>query len=339
VTFETHAAVMERPGDPAVLKLKKLPLAWPGRPNQVLVRLRAAGINPADTFFRALGPYLGDGTDCVLGHDGAGVVEAVGAEVTKVKPGDPVCFCHGGIGGAPGTYAHHAVVPERLLVAKPANVSFEEAAALPLVFITAWESLAERAQVKAGERVLIHAGAGGTGQIAIQVARHLGGRVAATVSSEDKARRVAELGAERPILYRDEDFVAAARSWTEDRGLDVALDNVGPETLRRTFEAMAVYGRVVTLMGLAADTDDTLAYNRNLTLHNVMMLTPMWQGMSARMAVQADYMARGMALLGDGKIEVEVAECYDLESVADAHRRLEAGGSSGKIVLTMPNQG
>ncbi len=334
--LEIQAAVMQRVGDPDVLAMKKVSLPWPGRGDQVLVRLRAAGVNPADTFFRALGPYIGDGTDCVLGHDGAGVVEEVGPEVRKVKPGDAVCFCFGGIGGGPGTYATHAVVPEQLLVAKPDNVSFEEAAALPLVFITAWESFAERARVTAEERVLVHAGAGGTGHIAVQVARHLGGRVAATVSSQDKAQAVADLGVERPILYRKEDFVAAAKSWTENRGLDVALDNVGPEAQQRTFEAMATYGRVVTLMGLAEDTPDVTAYNQNLTIHNVMMLTPMWRGMTARLAVQASYAAKGLTLLSEGQIKVRVSETYPLERVAEAHRRLEAGGMTGKIVLTMP---
>ncbi len=331
----TSAVVMERPGGPEVLVLRDQLLPWPAGDHDVLVRLVAAGVNPADTFFRALGPYLGDGRNCVLGHDGAGIVEQTGAAVTRVRPGDGVCFCYGGIGAAPGTYARHAVVPEGVLVAKPDNVDFVHAAALPLAFITAWESLAERARVAAGEQVLIHAGAGGTGHIAVQVARLLGGRVAATVSTRAKVDFVSRLGVERPVLYRDEDFVAAAREWTGGRGLDVALDNVGGEVMRRTFAAMAIYGRVVTLMGTPADTEGEDAYNSNLTICNVMMLTPQWRGLEQRALEQAGMVRRGMAWLAEGRLEVHVQDTFALAQAGAAHARLEAGGMSGKLVLTV----
>ncbi len=333
--MKTKAIVMKRPGGPEVLAAATVTLTWPGRDDHVLVRLKAAGLNPADTFFRALGPYQGDGTDCVLGHDGAGVVEAVGPAVTRFAPGDAVCFCNGGLGGTPGTYAEHAVVPESLLVAKPEEVDFVHAAALPLVFITLWDSLHERAGVRAGERVLIHAGAGGTGHIGVQVARQLGARVAATVSTAAKAGFVRGLGAERPILYRDEDFAEAALAWTEGEGLDVALDNVGEDAMRRTFGAMSLYGRVVTLMGTPGDTESLDAYNANLSILNVMMLTPMWRGMEARMREQAEMVRIGMRWLVEGKLNVQVQQTFPLAEAAAAHATLEAGGTTGKLVLTI----
>jgi NADPH2:quinone reductase len=191
---------MREVSDPDVFEMRFLVLPWPGADDHVLVRLKTASLNPADIEFRSIMPFVSDGKGGVLGHDGAGVVEEVGSGVTKFKPSDAVCFCNGGFGANPGTYAHHGVVPEGILVAKPDNISFEQAAALPLVFITLWKSLYERAQLKEGEHVLIHAGAGGTGQIGVQIARLLGGRVAATVSSKEKAAYVENLGAENSIF-------------------------------------------------------------------------------------------------------------------------------------------
>ena len=334
--FETQAMVMTGPGAAEVLVEAPVRLPWPGADDAVLVRLEAASVNPADVYFRALGPYVGDGRGTVLGHDGAGVVEAVGPAVEGIAPGDAVCFCHGGIGADAGTYARHAVVPAALLARVPEGVDRALAAALPLVFITAWESLAERARLRPGEHALIHAGAGGTGHVAVQVAQLLGARVATTVSTPDKAALAAALGAERVIAYRDEDFVAAAREWTSGNGVEVALDNVGAEVMQRSYEAMATYGRVVTLMGSAPDTEAGHAYNGNLDIHNVMMLTPMWRGMRARLREQAEILRRGVELLAEGALQVHVHRSFPLAEVAEAHRLLEAGGGTGKLVLTMP---
>jgi NADPH2:quinone reductase len=328
------AIVMTRKGGPEVLEAREVPDPALRTDHDVLVRLHAAALNPADVWFRSLGPYI-DHLPCVLGHDGAGVVERVGAAVTRFKKGDRVAFCNGGIGGDPGTYAERAVVPERQLAAIPDGIGFVEAAAMPLVTITAWEALYDRAQVAAGEYVLVHAGAGGTGHVALQLARLRGARVATTVGDGHKARRVEELGAERVIRYRDEDFAAAALAWTQGHGLHAALDNVGAEVLRRTFAAMAPYGRVVTLTGLPGDTDDGAAYVKNLTLHAVMMLTPMWLGLAEALAHQGQIVGEGLRLMAEGRLKVLVEATYPLDRVAEAHRRLEAGGVTGKLVLTI----
>jgi len=328
-----QAVVMTATGAADVLALQPVPLPWPRGAQDVLVRLKAAALNPADVYFRTYGPYVRSDGPCILGHDGAGIVEEAGRDVSRVKAGDRVCFCNGGIGGDPGTYAEFAVVPKDRLVRVPANIEWTLAAALPLVAITAWESLDERAALGEGEPVLIHGGAGGTGHVAVQLAALKGARVAATVSSEAKAAFLRGLGADRPILYRQEDFVAAALDWTDGQGLAVALDNVGGDTLQRTFRAMAPYGRIVTLMGTTGDDAEGTAYNRNLTLHNVMMLTPLWLGLKDRLKRQAETVKEAMALLATGELTLHIDSVFPLAEAAAAHRRLEAGGMMGKIVL------
>jgi NADPH2:quinone reductase len=327
-----RAIVANGTGDADVLELRQVPLSWPRGRNDVLVRLKAASLNPADVYFRSYGTYIKN-TMPILGHDGAGVVEEVGGDVVRFRPGDRVCFCNGGIGGDPGTYAEYAVVPGDQLVPVPGNVDWSVAAALPLVTITAWEALYERAALVQGEYVLIHAGAGGTGHVAVQLAALRGAHIAATVSTEAKAAFVRGLGVDRPILYRQEDFADATLAWTSGRGVAIALDNVGAETLQRTFRAMAPYGRVVTLMGTPGDDAEGRAYNKNLTLHNLMMLTPMWLGLQDRLRRQADIVEEAMAFLAAGELTLHVDSTFPLAEAAAAHRRLEAGGMMGKIVL------
>jgi NADPH:quinone reductase len=213
MSLSMKAIVATGKGGSNVLELRDVPLPWPAASGDVLVRLRAAAVNPADVFFRRLGGYVERPGPFILGHDGAGTVEAVGAEVAGVIPGDRVCFCYGGIGATYGTYAEYAVIPADVLAIIPAEVDFVTAAALPLVFITLAESLYDWGDVKTGEFVLIHAGAGGTGHIGVQLARLRGARVATTVSSARKAALAKDLGAELAISYRDQDFVAAAMDW------------------------------------------------------------------------------------------------------------------------------
>jgi NADPH2:quinone reductase len=327
------AVVMTAKGGPEVLRIAEVPLGWPRGPHDVLVRLKAAGINPADLYFREAGTYLDSDRPRILGSDGAGVVEEVGAEVRSFLPGEEVAFCYGGIGGDPGTYAEFAVVPAHSLARKAAAVSFAEAAAAPLVSITCGEALYQRANLESGETCLIHAGAGGTGHVAIQLAKLRGAKVATTVSGADKAAFVTGLGADCVIDYRKQDVVEAVRAWTDGRGLDVALDNVGADALLASFRAMAPYGRVVTLMGMPGDTEETDAYNKNLTVHNVMMLTPMWLGLDERVAQQGGVVHKIMEMLGDGRLKVTVAETFPLKDAARAHERLAKGGMIGKIVL------
>jgi NADPH2:quinone reductase len=333
--IETQAMVMTGAGAPEVLKPCTITLDWNPTGSDVLVRLEAASINPADLYFREYGPYVGAAEGCVLGHDGAGIVEKVGERVKGLKAGDRVAFCNGGVGNTHGTYAHHAVVPASLVAKVPGGVSAMQAAAIALVFITGWESFKERARLRKGERVLVHGGAGGTGHVAIQIARALGARVAATVSTDEKAEIATRAGAERIIRYRDEDFAQAALEWTGGRGLDAVLDNAGTEVFLQSIQALAPYGRLVTLMGTPGDLEGMTAYNNNLTIHNVMMLTPMWKGLAPHRRRQRRILERALEWLASGKIHVNIAATYPLGEVARAHHALQSEGGWGKIVLTM----
>ena len=329
--MKMKAMVVSALGGPDVLKLEEIDLAWPRGDHDVLVELKFAALNPADVFFRQLGGYLDSDQPFVLGHDGMGIVRQTGSAVTRVKVGDRVCFCNGGIGGDLGTYAEAAVVPEEQLAKVPDGVDDRTAAALPLVSITGWEALYDRANVREGEFVLVHGGAGGTGHVAIQLARLRGARVAATISSDEKAKVAAECGAEETIKYRDTDFVDAALDWSG--GLQVAFDNAGAEVMQRTFVAMAPYGRVVTLMGTPGDDADQTAYNLSLTLHNVMMLTPMWKGLHERLRQQADIVHEALSLVDQGKLVVRHAATFPLAEAAKAHAYLEKGQAIGKVTL------
>jgi NADPH2:quinone reductase len=336
MTFTTHAMVMRAAGGPEVLEYRPLDLNWDPEGAEVLVRLVAAGVNPADTFFRSLGPYVGAAEGCVLGHDGAGIVQAVGRGVTGFVPGDRVCFCHGGVGGAAGTYALHAVVPADCVVKVPDAVALEDAAAIALVFITGWEAMVERAGVGTDDLVLIHGGAGGTGQMATQIARAMGSRVATTVSSPAKAALSAAAGAEITIDYRSEDFVAAVMNWSGGQGVKAVLDNIGGEGFLNSLKVLEPYGHIVTLMGTPGDLEDSTAYNANLTIHNVMMLTPMWKRLRPHLIRQAAILQKAMEWLAEGRVFVHIQDRFPLAKAADAHRLLEGTGGSGKIILTMP---
>ena len=334
--FQTNAMMMRATGGPEVLEYRPLALDWDPEGDQVLVRLAVAAVNPADTFFRAIGPYIGTPEGCVLGHDGAGVVEAVGRKVKGLGLGDRVCFCYGGVGGTPGTYAEHAVIPAALAVKVPDAVSLEDAAAIPLVFITGWEAMVERAKVGVGDRVLIHGGAGGTGQMATQIACANGARVVTTVSSPQKAALSRRAGAERTIDYRSEDFVAAVMAWSEGQGVRAVLDNIGGDGFLQSLKTIEPYGHIVTLMGAPGDLEDGTAYNGNLTIHNVMMLTPMWKGLQGHLLRQANILRRAMEWLESGKVFVHIQARFPLQQAAAAHELLENERGSGKVILTMP---
>jgi NADPH2:quinone reductase len=303
-----------------------------------LIRLKAAGVNPIDTKIRARGPLLPDTLTAVPGCDGAGVVEAVGSAVTRFQPGDAVWFCHGGLGGPHGNYAEYIVVDETIAQPKPVTLDPVHAAAAPLVLITAWEALHDRAGLRSGQRVLIHAGAGGVGHVAIQLAHLAGARVATTISSPEKAEFVHRLGAEYAINYREESLLDALSDWTGGRGVDVALDTVGPEVFRATIPAMAVYGDLVTILDPGSELDLKEARNRNLRISLELMLTPQLRNLPTALSRQGEILRQCAALFDSGKLRIEVAETFPLAQAAAAHRRLEQGGTTGKIVLTMDDQ-
>jgi len=322
-------------GGPDVLQYVERRDAELRGPGDVLIRLAAAGVNPVDTKVRKNGPMLPDGLPAVLGCDGAGVVEAVGAEVTRFKPGDEVWHCYGGVGGPVGNYAELIALDQGWVQAKPRGIGLVEAAAAPLVLLTAWEALHDRARLAEGQRVLIHAGAGGVGHVAIQLAKAAGARVCATVSGPEKADFVHTLGAEYCINYREEDLVESVMDWTEGRGVDVALDTVGPEVFRRTIPAMAYYGDLVTILDPGPGLEFKEARLRNLRISLELMLTPMLRDLPRARLHQGEILRRCGELIDDGALRIHVSETFPLAQAAEAHRLIEQGHVTGKLALTI----
>lgn len=328
------AVVMHAPGGPEVLETAEVADPEPG-PTELLVRLHAAGVNPIDTKLRGRGTYFPEGDEsAILGCDGAGVVEAVGEQVHRFQVGEAVYFCNGGIGGHPGNYAELATVDERFAAPKPQNLDFTQAAAAPLVCITAWEALFDRAGLTHNQGALVHAGAGGVGHMAVQLARSIDARVAATVGDEDKARLVDSLGA-TPIPYREVDLVEAVRAWSEDRGADVILDTVGPAVLEASFPALAFYGQAVTLLD-PKGVDFKQARLRNAGVHLELMLTPMYFGLTDAQIHQGQILTRCSQLFDAGQLSIHVASAYPMEQAAEAHALVEGGHMTGKVALTIP---
>ncbi|MFB2772795.1 zinc-dependent alcohol dehydrogenase family protein [Pelatocladus sp. BLCC-F211] len=328
------AVLMTAPGNPEVLQLQDV--TNPGVPvgeTELLIHLRAAGVNPIDTKLRKRGTFYPDQMPAVLGCDGAGVVEAVGAGVKNFSVGDEVYFCNGGLGGHQGNYAEYTTIDERFAAHKPKSVSFAVAAAAPLVLITAWEALYERGRLEPGDRVLIHAGAGGVGHVAIQLAKLKGADVCTTVSSQEKADFVKQIGADYPIFYKKTDFVQAALDWTGGEGVDLAFDTVGGETFHQTFPAVRMYGDIVTILEPNANTVWRTARNRNLRIGLELMLTPMLQGMVEAQHHQAEILAECAKYIDAGKLKIHVSHELPLASAAKAHQLIESGSTTGKIVL------
>jgi NADPH2:quinone reductase len=331
------AVLMTAAGEPEVLQLQEVSQPKLENDKEILVRLQAAGVNPIDTKLRQRGTFYPDQMPAILGCDGAGVVEAIAPGVRQFQVGDEVYFCDGGLGKAgTGNYAEFAVVDERWVAPKPASLSFAEAAAAPWVLITAWEALYDRARLEADQKVLIHAGAGGVGHVAIQLAKLKGAEVCTTVGSQDKARLVRQLGADHPILYKQTDFVQAVLDWTGCEGVDIAFDTVGGKTFFDTVPAVRVYGDLVTILEPDPNQGNLkAARSRNLRISLELMLTPMLQGLVAAQQHQAEILKQCAMWIDEGKLKIHLSETYPLKDAAAAHRAIESGSTTGKIVLAI----
>lgn len=329
------AILMTAAGDPHVLKLADIPEPTIQSPTELLVRLKAAGINPIDTKLRSRGTFHPDRFPSILGCDGAGIVEAIGADVTKFKVGDEVYFCNGGLGAHQGNYAELTTIDERFAALKPKSLTFAEAAAAPLVLLTAWEALYDRGNLAPSDNVLIHAGAGGVGHVAIQLAKLRGAKVSTTVGSEAKARFARDLGADLPILYKQADFVEAAIAWTNGDGVDLAFDTVGGKLIEQTFATVKIGGDLVTILEPPADISWKVARTRNLRFSFELMLTPMLLGNINLQIQQAKILTECAELVDAGQLKIHVSEVFQLADAAKAHQLLETGSMTGKLVLTI----
>ena len=330
------AVVMTAAGNPDVLQLQEVPDPTLQTDTEILVRLRAAGVNPIDTKIRSRGTFYPDRTPHILGCDGAGIVEAIGSRVDRFQVGDEVYFCHGGLGGPRGNYAEFAVVEQHCVARKPTSLSFTEAAAAPLVLITAWESLYDRAKVLAGQTVLVHAGAGGVGHVAVQLAKLQGAMVCTTVGSSEKAQFVRQLGVDLPILYTQTDFAEAVLDWTDGEGVDVAFDTVGGETFFQTVPAVKVYGDLVTILEPNAEFGNLkTARSRNLRISLELMLTPMLQNLVEEQERQGKILQQCTRLIDNNQLKIHLGETFPLAEAAAAHERLGLGSMMGKIALSI----
>jgi NADPH2:quinone reductase len=328
-----RAQVLQRPDDPFTLTELPLPMVSAG---QVLVRIKASGVNPLDTKIRAgAAAHARVKLPAILGTDMAGVVEAVSPQVTTFHPGDEVYGMVGGIGGLQGTLAEFIAADVDLLAIKPANLSMREAAALPLVFITAWEGLMDRAQVHAGQNVLIHAGAGGVGHVAVQLAHASGAQVFATVS-EKKSKIVESYGA-TAIDYRTTTVEAYVAEHTGGEGFDIVYDTVGGNTLDDSFLAVKTYtGHVVSCLGWGIHKLAPLSF-RAATYSGVFTLLPMLTGKGR--THHGEILRAATKLAEAGKLTPLLSqERFTLDTALQAHMALESGKTVGKVVVELEQQ-
>ncbi len=329
------AIVMKSPGGPEVLQLQDLPEPKLTRNTDMLVRVKAAGVNPVDTKMRANPNAYPAPIAPVLGCDGAGVVQVVGSAVTGFEPGDEVYYSQGPARDRLGSYAEAALVDYRLAAKKPKRMSFTDAAAAPLVLITAWEALHDRTGIQSWSKVLVHAGAGGVGHVAIQLARIAGAEVCTTVGSTGKAEFARSFGANYTINYKEKDFVAAVLDWTGGKGVDIAFDTVGGKTLAQTFSAVRHYGDVVTLLAPAPEMDWSVPRVRNQRVSFELMLIPVFFDLTEAMAHQGEILRRCTELFEVRELRIHVDKIFPLEQAADAHTLLASGKTKGKIVLNV----
>jgi NADPH:quinone reductase-like Zn-dependent oxidoreductase len=329
-TTSMRALVLDTYG--SALKLTRLPRPVPG-PGQVLVRVEASGVNPLDLKIRAgAAAHAKTTLPAILGIDLAGVVEAVGPGVVRFTPGDEVYGMTGGIGGVPGSLAELAAVDADLLARKPAALSMREAAAIPLIFITAWEGLVDRAGVHAGQKVLVHGGAGGVGHMAVQIAKARGAEVFATESAPRSAV-AARLGATviDPGASTVKEYVSRH---TAGEGFDIVYDTAGGATLDASFNAVRSNGgHVVSCLGWGEHKLAPLSF-RAATYSGVFTLLPLLTGRGR--AHHGDILAEAAALAGAGLLTPRLdPRHFTLDTVEEAHAALEARSADGKLVITI----
>ncbi|MBA3756452.1 MAG: zinc-binding dehydrogenase [Nitrosomonas sp.] len=329
------AIYFEKGGSVSVLQYGNIRIPNQCGDNQVLVGIKAIGINPIDSKIRNAPERFPVSFPVIPGCDGAGIVEAVGRHVQNFKPGDEVYFSQPGFNNRQGTYAEYVLVDASLLALKPQSLSFAQAAAVPLVFITAWEALYDRAHIANDQTILIHAGAGGVGHAAIQLAKLAGAKVITTVSSEEKTNFVKRLGADKIIHYPTQDIIAEVSQWTAGKGVDIAFDAVGADVLQSCLSCVKPYGDVVTILQPAPDTDWSEARVRNVRFSLEMMLTPVLMELENAKLHQAEILRRCAKLFDEKELAIEIAHTFDLAEAAIAQHFLEHNHPIGKLVLTL----
>jgi NADPH:quinone reductase len=318
-------------GGPDVLRYEEVPKPQP-RAGEVLVKVAAAGVNYLDIYYRSgfhWGGHHGRALPYIPGAEAAGTVIELGPNVTNVKLGDRVAY---GISNGCGSYAELYALPAWHLYKIPSSVTFEDAAAIMLQGMTAHYLTHSTYTVKPNDTVLIHAAAGGTGSLLVQLAKMRGARVFGTVSSAEKQRFAQSAGADTTINYTEQDFAAEVRKLTGGIGVNVVYDSVGQATFEKSLDCLAPLGSLV-IFGQASGPVppfDTAVLNAKGSL---MLARP---SLTHNVASHADVLWRAGDLfkwLAEGKLTVRIGQTYRLSEAADAHRHLESRNSTGKILL------
>ncbi|MEL7450306.1 MAG: zinc-dependent alcohol dehydrogenase family protein [Pseudomonadota bacterium] len=302
-------------------------------PGHVVIRVAAVSVNTVDTMIRQMGKDLPLSPDlpAVLGMDFAGTVEAVADDVTAYKPGDEVYGCAGGLADLQGSLAELMLADARLIAHKPKRLSMREAAALPLVGITAYEGL-QRAGVRDGQKVLVHGGTGGVGHVAVQLAKHFGADVYSTVGSDDQFAVIEGYGA-TPVNYMTQPVADYVAQHTDGAGFDVVYDSVGGANLANSFDAAALNGHIATTVSLL-ELDLTTAHFKGLSIHVVFMLIPMLHNIGRE--EHAKILGAMSEIVDAGALVPLLDESeFALADVGQAYDRLAGGKAVGKVVVTV----
>ncbi|PKW13632.1 NAD(P)H-quinone oxidoreductase [Saccharopolyspora spinosa] len=322
-----YAISIREPGEPDVLEWTEQPDPRPG-PGEVLIDVAASAVNRADLSQREGNYPPPKGASSILGLECSGTIDEIGDGVTGWQVGDEVCALLAG-----GGYAERVAVPAAQVLPKPTGVDLVEAAGLPEVTCTVWSNVVMEAGLRSGQLLLVHGGAGGIGTCAIQIAKALGARVAATAGSAGSRQLCADLGADPVINYRDEDFVAIVK---ELGGADVILDNMGGSYLDRNLSALAPDGHLAVIGmqgGRKAELDLGKMLVKRLRLSVLGLRGRPVEGPQGKAAVVADVRERLWPLVEAGEVRTLVHERVPLSEAARAHATLEAGDVRGKILL------
>jgi putative PIG3 family NAD(P)H quinone oxidoreductase len=324
-----RAVVLEEYGGPEVLTIRDVPDPEPG-PDEVVVDVAATALNRADLLQR-MGLYPGPAMHHEIpGLEFSGTVAALGERATLWSPGDRVMAVVGG-----GAYAERIAVHERQLVAVPRSVELVDAAAIPEVWITAWDALVLQGGLTSGRVALVHAGGSGVGTAAIQLCKAIGARVIVTASA-GKLDACRDLGADAAIDYRAEDFVGRSRELTDGVGVDVVLDVIGGDYVDRNVDALAVGGRIVQVgvMGRGGDGLNVgkLLPKRATIIGTVLRPRPLEE----KIAITQRFAREVLPLFESGVLRPVIDAHYPLATIGDAHERMQANANIGKIVIDVP---
>lgn len=318
-----------KPGGPEALVLAQRPVPEVGA-DEVLVKVAAAGLNRADILQRR-GHYPSPpGAPSHPGMEVAGTVVAVGSGVTEFRKGDAVCALVQG-----GGYSQYCAVPVAQVLPIPGKLTFIEAASLPEAYFTVWSNLYEFARLQAGERLLIHGGSSGIGVCAIQLATALGSKVYATAGSDEKCRFCEQLGAQRAINYKSEDFVAEIAVATQGAGVNVVLDMVGGSYLPRNIQVLAPEGRLVVIAtqgGVQAQVDLLRVMLYRLVITGSTLRS---RPVDFKRQIKAKLLQHVWPLIEQGRIRPVVDKVFALAQAPQAHAYMESSAHKGKILLSV----